>query len=299
MKRAGPCSISLALLLLLACVMERAGGTADGERRPPSGANATPGLWVLLEDRPELWSAPEGEPTGVRLEVTALQRVHATDFASGGERALGWIRVEATSQAGWLPDALLAPPPAADIDSGHLERIGSEVVDRYHGLPPEYAPSDLIEVAFGYETDRTYLLRREAGLALERMIRSARREGLDIQVVSAYRSYETQRKVYLGKLERSGWKQQTVAKPGHSEHQLGTTVDLTGSNESTLLEQSFGETREGRWLRSHAPTFGFAVSYTEWNRERTGYSPEPWHYRYYGSELAEEAHLSALGGEGE
>jgi LAS superfamily LD-carboxypeptidase LdcB len=280
-------------VLLLACLGGRYGAASeDFAEHAPGEACAS--SWVLLEARPRLWAAPGGEPSTDRLELESLARVEVLSVASGDDQAERWIEVRTAVQTGWLPDALLAPPPTT-VAADALGKIGKEPVDRFRGIAPEYEPTDLLEIRFGYEPERKYRLRREAAQACETLIRTARREGISLEVVSAYRSYATQHRIYLNKLARSGWKQKTVAKPGHSEHQLGTTVDFTGADESTLLRQSFGETAEGRWLRENAPRFGFALSYTEANRERTGYAPEPWHYRYYGVEEASHRHEAALG----
>jgi D-alanyl-D-alanine carboxypeptidase len=123
---------------------------------------------------------------------------------------------------------------------------------------------------------------------------AARRASIELRLVSAYRDCETQRQVYLAKLERSGWNQRTVAKPGHSEHQLGTAIDLVGDDAAALLEEFFVSTPAGLWLREHAPDFGFSLSYTRANRLRTGYAAEPWHYRYVGAAKARTRHEAAL-----
>jgi len=151
-------------------------------------------------------------------------------------------------------------------------------------LPPEYEPADLVSVGPRHEPEIDYRLRREAAQALEALLAAARADGVTLYVVSAYRSWDRQQINYQNKLARAGWNQDTVARPGHSEHQLGTAVDLTDGDETTLLEESFGRTRAGRWLRENAARFGFAQSYTDANRARTGYAPEPWHFRYWGIE---------------
>jgi hypothetical protein len=253
-----------------------------------------PSEWVLLDDRPVLWSGPGSVTARGQLRARAGANLTAESSAPGDRFAHFWIRVRHGDQSGWLPEALAAPR-APSVGSDAVETLGREPVDRFFGLPPDYAPDDLVPIDFGYEPHRTYLLRQEAARACEAMIRRAQMEGLEIKVVSAYRAYDTQRRVYVNKLKRSDWKQRTVAKPGHSEHQLGTTVDFAGSDRATLLMESFGDTPEGKWLRENAPEFGFALSYTEHNQHRTGYAPEPWHYRYYGPELAPLRHAEALG----
>jgi D-alanyl-D-alanine carboxypeptidase len=179
--------------------------------------------------------------------------------------------------------------------SGRLDAIGHEIVDRHHALPADYAPPDLVPVSPGYEPGRTYELRREAADAWMKMHAAARDAGIELRVVSAYRSYERQQAVFDDAVKRMGPEQDSVARPGHSEHQLGTALDIAGADNDTVLKASFGETEAGRWLAEHAPAFGFAVSYTEANRAATGYTAEPWHYRYVGA-AARERHEAAIRG---
>ena len=124
--------------------------------------------------------------------------------------------------------------------------------------------------------------------ALLAMVAAAREENVHLRVISAYRSYERQESLYRRAIERHGPDQAWVAAPGTSEHQLGTTVDLADAAMEHVLERSFATTPEGRWLAAHAGRFGFVRSYTEANEERTGYRPEPWHYRHR-PELFEDA----------
>jgi D-alanyl-D-alanine carboxypeptidase len=76
------------------------------------------------------------------------------------------------------------------------------------------------------------------------------------------------------------------ARPGYSQHQLGTTLDLTSPEVDYGLGQRFGETQAGRWVRGRAWEFGFVLPYTASGEARTGYAPEPWHVRWVGRELA-------------
>ncbi len=75
------------------------------------------------------------------------------------------------------------------------------------------------------------------------------------------------------------------ARPGHSQHQLGTAIDLGVEGKSNFNE-SFGQTSEGVWLSQNAVRFGFVMSYPKGKESITGYSYEPWHYRYIGKDNA-------------
>lgn len=114
------------------------------------------------------------------------------------------------------------------------------------------------------------------------MLDAARRDGIEIRVLSSWRSGNYQLGLYTRAIERNGRSQRASAPPGHSEHQLGTVVDLCDVEEREVLTQEFGETPQGEWLKGNAARFGFHLSYTRENSAVTGYIPEPWHWRYWG-----------------
>jgi D-alanyl-D-alanine carboxypeptidase len=75
------------------------------------------------------------------------------------------------------------------------------------------------------------------------------------------------------------------ARPGHSEHQLGTTIDLARGPAAPWTE-AFDETPTGRWLALHGAEFGFVMSYPKGGRATTCYDAEPWHFRWIGRDHA-------------
>ena len=163
-------------------------------------------------------------------------------------------------------------------------------------LPPTYVPPDLVAVAGGYSPERSYFLRRETGSAYEALRAAAKRDGVALWVVSAYRSFERQKQLHLNQVLLDGPGQSTVAQPGFSEHQLGMAVDFCGADPKAVTNARFAETDAARWLREHAPEFGFSLSYTAANQPTTGFSDEPWHYRYVGTAGARTRHEAALRG---
>ena len=139
-------------------------------------------------------------------------------------------------------------------------------------------------------------LRAEAKTALERMLSDAYAQGHDIYARSAYRSYAEQERTFaywvsvLGEAEA----RRVSAEAGHSEHQLGTTVDLTTPDVGYDLTEAFGETPAGRWLADNAHIYGFALSYPAGAEAVTGYAYEPWHFRYVGADHAAAWKASGL-----
>lgn len=153
--------------------------------------------------------------------------------------------------------------------------------------PQTYTPDDL--VAPNVVNTNGQPLRSVAALATERMVAAAAADGVEVHVVSAFRSYDMQVKVYGNFVANQGeaYADTTSARPGHSEHQTGLTADFAG-NDACTLDTCFAETDAGKWLQEHAAEFGFTMRYPDGYEGVTGYFYEPWHYRYVGEELANE-----------
>lgn len=171
--------------------------------------------------------------------------------------------------------------------------------DRY--LPDGYEPSDLVipDVPFSYgdvEAQEKSHLRKEAADALEQLFEGAKSANIELYAVSGYRSYARQKNIYDRNVSIKGEEEaaKVSAFPGTSEHQTGLAMDVSALSVNNELEQSLGDTEEGRWIADHAQEYGFIVHYLKGKEEQTGYSYEPWHIRYVGKELAEAVHASGL-----
>jgi D-alanyl-D-alanine carboxypeptidase len=80
------------------------------------------------------------------------------------------------------------------------------------------------------------------------------------------------------------------ARPGHSEHQSGLAADITACSAGCADMGSFGGTPQQEWVAAHSWEYGWIVRYVGGGTPATGYSPEPWHLRYIGPELAAAYH---------
>lgn len=158
--------------------------------------------------------------------------------------------------------------------------IGRE--DAYRDrLPANFMPTDLVLVPAEYcYANQPIYLRREAAESVVRMIRDAERQGLTLRIVSGYRDYSHQNRLYRQNGGRRG--SRTVGRPGKSEHMLGTTVDFT-STERYLLKPSFAGTPEGKWLARNASRYGWKLTVVSGSRVI-----EPWHFRYFGNAMGQE-----------
>jgi D-alanyl-D-alanine carboxypeptidase len=60
------------------------------------------------------------------------------------------------------------------------------------------------------------------------------------------------------------------------------------------LDACFGTTPQGQWLAANAWRFGFLLRYPADKVDVTGYTYEPWHFRYIGVDLATEMHNTGV-----
>ena len=114
------------------------------------------------------------------------------------------------------------------------------------------------------------------------MKEAASNDGLNIYVVSGFRSYWDQNYIYNNYVAWDGqYNADTYsARPGHSEHQTGLAFDLN------WVSDEFEYTSEGIWLNNNAYKYGFILRYPKGKTYETGYIYEPWHYRYVGTDLS-------------
>ncbi len=158
------------------------------------------------------------------------------------------------------------------------------LVDKTHGLSSNYIPPDLVELKkYSLTISKHYLKLRSIVMPdLLAMAESARNNGIEIVISSTYRSYAYQKRLYNYYVQKEGREKadRESARPGHSQHQLGTAIDFGN------IDDSFLNTPQGKWLMKNAWLYGFSLSYPPGEEKITGYRFEPWHYRYVGREAA-------------
>jgi len=160
------------------------------------------------------------------------------------------------------------------------------LVNKSTSLDKNYVPSDLVWVDL--RGVRETQLRQEAAEALENLFKEADSKAITLYCCSGYRSYETQQELYQENVKTYGQKQADLvsAKPGQSEHQTGLAMDVTAESVNLDLDESFGETTEGQFVKNNAYKYGFIIRYQEDKTAITGYAYEPWHLRYVGTDAA-------------
>jgi zinc D-Ala-D-Ala carboxypeptidase len=228
------------------------------------------GLWVTWDSTQTAATDPVPPPTG----ITTSSRAPAAEVP--------------------LATSTTLPPPCAEGDevvtvdpAAGWDRV---VIDTSHRLPEDFVPGDLVTV-------------RQAGFATMDQVRSividdlaamrvaADANGTPLVIVSGYRSFSYQSQLFQRRVNQIGEVEAAhrTARPGHSEHQLGTSVDVLdpGGGDLTL---DFAATPQGQWVAAHSWEYGFVLSYPDGRADRTCYAYEPWHLRYVGRETAQAIH---------
>lgn len=220
--------------------------------------------------------------------------VQLTGLAGGGGGSPATTTTMATTTT--LPP----PPPCVEgevvTSDDPVNGWATLVVDTERALPTGYAPPDLTNISeAGFPFTPGLALRGLVMADLRALREAAAANGTPITILAGFRSHAQQADLFARRVDEMGSSEagSRVARPGHSEHQLGTTLDVTDEG-ATDVDQSWGASPAGQWVAGHAHEFGFLISYPAGAESRTCYDFEPWHLRYVGRELAAKVIASGL-----
>ena len=175
-----------------------------------------------------------------------------------------------------------------------LAQTDKELLKKYskvYFLNENYVPAKLTQIDKLYvfkQNGGNLLIQSEVWSHLEGLLKVASSSNINLLVVSAFRSFDTQAalkseyKITYG----AGTANQFSADQGYSEHQLGTSVDFTTLDAGAVFSK-FRTDPAYQWLKDNAHNYGFILSYPE---ENSYYKFEPWHWRFVGVELAKTLH---------
>lgn len=207
-----------------------------------------------------------------------------------------------------------------------FDRHADTFLDWTYRLSEDYVPPDLVSATTGSLVPTPFrvveapnaadlLLRRgdpayatllsdDPGAVVRRIVyddlsamrAAATAAGVRIVILSGYRSYARQKATFDYWVSVSDYETalDASARPGHSEHQLGTTLDFGDGTAAPWEYADWATTPGGAWLREHAREYGFVMSYPRGASGSTCYKYEPWHYRWVGRDLAMEIERSGL-----
>jgi zinc D-Ala-D-Ala carboxypeptidase len=296
--------------------------TLAGAVRDGAGNPLAPVSWSLTAANDVSFAA--GTYTGYRFDdtsahLTAIKRatLGAPSSASAGEYRMvdgqGYLLIDAGIWEGYLVHgepwglaqddraAPITPLPACDhLDlptaRGASADWATTLLDTLFQLPSGYAPPDLVNTATA-GLGAGHVIRSIAVDDLSAMVAAASADGAHLAIQSAYRSFAGQVVTFNSWVRRVGTKAalQTSARPGHSEHQLGTTIDFRSVNGPAPWSfADWAATTEGAWLAANAWRFGWVMSYPRGAIGVSCYRYEPWHYRYVGRDAAAAIHADGV-----
>ncbi len=168
------------------------------------------------------------------------------------------------------------------------------LVNTKYTLPLDYSPS-VTKITAKYASPVGLTFDSRAAASLNAMLDAAHKDGVNLIVISAYRTMSKQKELYRNavtkrKSAHPDWSDaqveaeaaKNVAIPGTSEHQLGLAVDFNS------VETDFENTAQYRWLKANAEKYGFVNRYPSNKSAVTGIIYEPWHWRYVGVDHAKK-----------
>ena len=187
------------------------------------------------------------------------------------------------------------PKPPADVLEGEFPML----VNAEHPVEEDFVPADLVLLTDLCDPSLVKIKyaktqgNRMATEALVTMLTAAKADGLrKWQVSAGYRSYSDQETLLNNKInsylnKNPAWSRsrarsaalRTVAEPGSSEHHTGLAFDVNVPGTSSFLG-----TKQCTWLHEHCWEYGFIIRYPSGKEDITGFSAEPWHIRYVGTE---------------
>lgn len=172
----------------------------------------------------------------------------------------------------------------AELDEWYLM-----LTNKWKPAGKDFVPENLVRI-----NNDGYMLDSRAYGAYKDMVAAAWEDGVTIYSISAYRSYSRQETLFKNRVQRcineDGLSEEEaikkagtiVAVPGTSEHQVGLAIDFNS------VEQSFENTKAGKWLAENCTDYGFILRYPTDKTEITGIIYEPWHFRFVGVKHAKQ-----------
>ena len=156
-----------------------------------------------------------------------------------------------------------------------------KLVNRDNLLRKTYIPNNLVNSNSIYKDN--ILINKKTLKMFNLMREEAKKKDYDIDIMSGYRTYHYQEKIYHKLINEKGFNYtfRHIAPPGASEHQTGLAIDICiYRNGKCYIEHEISNFKEIIWLHNNAHRYGFILRYPEGKEEITGYNYEPWHFRY-------------------
>lgn len=294
-------AISLSLLMLSSCAASKeehkpsAEGTTSESASSEQTAPTSTAISEEVTSVSETTVLPETEQTEASTLPSESEESKASSDTPQGEPD---ISDEPTQEEEIIPEEVTNKGTTTEGDEFDIDPdYAYFLVNRDVPLPNDYSiETDYIQGSYELETTAAYYCRE--------MIEAAADDGIDLKILSAYRTIRYQQKLFDRNVKsrmESGMSYDeayadvliNIALPGTSEHNAGLAVDIVTTHDWDTYE-GFEDTEEFAWLQEHAHEYGFILRYLKGKEDITGYIYEPWHYRFIGVKYALDIKESGL-----
>lgn len=209
--------------------------------------------------------------------------------------------IQAEPEETTVSTVYIEPEPEVKVDIDN--EWAMFLVNNQNPLPDNY--DSIIDTTLVYTSWREYYMDSRMADYMKRMIEDAAADGINLEIVSAYRTIEYQQQNFDNSYQQrldSGMTEEEayadtareVALPGKSEHNAGLSADIMSNEYTSMDDDGFKDTEAFAWLSEHAADYGFILRYPENKYEYTNIIFEPWHYRFVGVYYAHEIKESGL-----
>lgn len=248
------------------------------------GKNETTQTSSILEANSENQTSAEDAQSADASSVLSESNSTSSQNKSSSENKTSSKNSSSTSS---VVDAVATAGDS--LDSWNLKLVNGK-----NPLPNGFTISKE-KIKASYARDVGMLYDARAVSYLNAMCAAAEKDGVNLLVISSYRTNARQTTLFNNQVAKQKAKYPNKSKaeiekiaatisayPGTSEHELGLAVDFNS------VETSFENTKQFQWLKTHAADYGFILRYAKEKQDITGVIYEPWHYRYVGEKHAKK-----------
>ena len=166
------------------------------------------------------------------------------------------------------------------------------LVNKQNKLPDYW--EDVVELAEDKDAwgDKV-LVEKHALERFKELEKDLEKENIDIELDSIYRTVKEQQEIW-DKFEKEygiDYVKKYVAVPGYSEHHTGLAIDICIKKNGKIIadnDEMIAEEKIFAKIHKKLADYGFILRYPKGRDGVTGYSYEPWHFRYVGETVAKE-----------
>lgn len=299
------CLITVLCFVFSACSSD---GVAEGENRNDTTAHgsntaADADVYDDTSSAPSSASSENISSDNVSVESTVSGDNSSENVSSKNENATSKEEETTTPPANENPPDTTVGVPERDPEKSELEQWYMVLANPDNPIDKDYIANvkrATINSAYCTKSESAKYLDERVIKSFVQMCKDAKKQGISIYSVSAYRTYEKQETLFKNRVDRVMREENLpkdeatekaatiVARPGTSEHHLGLAVDINS------VKTSFENTKQFKWLQENAENYGFVLRYPKDKQHITKIIYEPWHYRFVGIEHAKEMNRLGL-----